>query len=88
MNTIFSVERHQPQDVCGVALMIWKLDDKDAVSFFKCALNLRLSRMTLIKCGVNVNLSFLIANEEGKLPSAAVGPSSKGTYFAFVGVQI
>ena len=88
MNTIFRVEQHQSQDVCGVALMIWRLDDKDAVSFFKCALNLRLSRMTLIKCGVNVNLIFLIANEKGKLPSAAVGPSSKETYFAFVRVQI
>lgn len=88
MNTIFRVERHQPQDVCGVALMIWRVDDKDAVSFFKCALNLRLSRTTLIKCGVNVSLSFFIANEEGKLPSAAVGPSSKGKYFAFVGVHI
>lgn len=39
-------------------------------------------------CGVNVSLSFFIANEEGKLPSAAVGPSSKGKYFSFVGVHI
>lgn len=32
--------------------------------------------------------NFLIANEEGRLPSAVVGPIWKGTYLTFVSVQI
>ena len=36
----------------------------------------------------DLNPNFLIADEEGRFPSAVVGPSWKGTYLTFVGVQI
>ena len=42
-----------------MALTIRSMDDKDAVSFFKCALNVRLlSRMTLRRLGVTLTQIF------------------------------
>ena len=53
------VEKHQPQEVCAVALMIRILDDNDAVTFFRCALNVRLlSRMTPRSQGVVLTRTF------------------------------
>ena len=47
-------------DVCAVALMILRPDDKDVVSFFKCALNVRLlSRMTQRRNRVRSSPNFL-----------------------------
>ena len=36
------MERHQPQEVWAVALIIRMLDASTAVSFFRCALNIKL----------------------------------------------
>ena len=66
------MEKDQRREGCAVVLMIGRIDNKDIVSFFKCALNVRLlSRMTLIRLS-EINSNFLIANEEGSLQGAVV----------------
>ena len=56
---IFNVERRQTQEVWAVALIIRMLDVSDAVSFFRCALNVKLlSRITPRRRGVVLTRTF------------------------------
>ena len=73
-NAIFRLEQRQPQDVCAVIWMIRRLSIKKAVNFSNIYVKL-LTRMTSRRCGVMLNLNWLVANQEGKLPNAVVGSS-------------
>ena len=59
--TVCRVEQCQPQEVCAVALMIRILEESNAVSFFRCALNARLLfKMTPRRQGVVLMWTFWV----------------------------
>ena len=69
--------RTTPAPGCMRCYLDDKLSIKKAVNFSNIYVKL-LSRMTSRRCGAMLNLNWLVANQEGKLPNAVVGSSWKG----------
>ena len=60
------MECHQPQEVWAVALIIRMLDASEVVSFFRCALKVKLLSKITPRTGVDVNV--LITNKDSWIP--------------------
>ena len=78
--TIFRVERLQAQNVCAVTLMIWRLVDKDVVSFFKYALNLTLLSwlLSLRRRGVTLTRIFWLSRKRAGCQVLSLDQVEKG----------